>query len=101
MTTTTVYRKSHDWGDSIYNTDTWGSETTPEEAHKLGKAVVDRFHELCKATGRDDIVWFPRLGEVHGNDNDSDLPGVDLDALREQAGDEVFGNPERYLSTHA
>lgn len=22
MTTTTVYRKSHDWGDSIYNTDT-------------------------------------------------------------------------------
>lgn len=58
---------------------------------------MDRFHALCEAAGRDDIVWFPRLGEVHGNYDDAGLPEVDLDTLREQAGDEVFNNPEHYL----
>jgi hypothetical protein len=97
MTTTTIYRKSHDWDETIYQTETWGSETTQEEAQKLGQAVVDRFHGLCATAGRDDIVWYPRLGEVHGNNDDAGLPEVDLDALREQAGDEVVNSPERYL----
>lgn len=97
MATTTVYAKGHDWGDSIFTSETWGGETSPEDAARLGQAVVERFHEVCQAAGRDDVVWFPRLGEVHGNNDDSGLPAIDLDALREQAGDEVFGNPERYL----
>ena len=87
MTTTTIARGS-EWSDENLKS-SWGEIDSAYDykavERKLSDMVTKRFAELAP----DSVSWIPYTSEVIG-DVTEDYSDIDLDALRQQAQDEIY-----------
>lgn len=87
MTTTTITRGS-EWSDENLKS-SWGEIDSAYDnkavERKLSDMVTKRFAELAP----DSVSWIPYTSEVIG-DLTEDYSDIDLDALRQQAQDEIY-----------
>jgi hypothetical protein len=83
---TTVVTRGSEWGEVELNS-RWGEGPMGFE-NRMTALAVERFEQLAQAAGYP-VSWFPSLSEVHG-DADLDVEPETLEALREQAGAEVW-----------
>lgn len=87
--TTTVVARGAEWSSSTLH-DGWG-DVTDAQVTELCKLVTVRFERLADRAGYN-VVWLPSTSEVVGPVQDvyDDCGDCELDAIRDQARDEVW-----------